>query len=252
MKKACRFAAALLCLLLCVYFLMPLMAGIVHIGMIYPAAIFLLAAFCLLFPAAVRRLFTGKLRPFAIACAAVLGTAVACVLAVCLLIGTAAADAPTQDEEVTVVVLGCQVIGERPSVMLRGRIHAAYDYLTAHPEAPCVATGGVGDSATISEGECIRRELMALGIDQSRIFVEDKAVNTAENMRFSAEIIEKNGLPTTVAVVSDNFHQLRASIFAARVGLDARAVGCGSPWFLGPGYWAREVLALGAAFIRGY
>ena len=252
MNKALRITAAILCLLLSAYFLMPAAAGIVHIGMLYPAAILLLTALCLLFPAAVRRLFAGKLRRLAIACSVILGAAVACVLAVCLLIGTAAADAPAEGEEVTVVVLGCQVIGERPSVMLRGRIHAAYDYLTAHPEAQCVATGGVGDSATISEGECIRRELVALGIDESRIFVEDKAVNTAENMAFSAQIIEENGLPTTIAVVSDNFHQLRASIFAARVGLDARAVGCASPWFLGPGYWAREVLALGAAFVRGY
>ena len=252
MKKACRFAAALLCLLLCVYFLMPLMAGIVHIGMIYPAAIFLLAAFCLLFPAAVRRLFTGKLRPFAIACAAVLGTAVACVLAVCLLIGTAAADAPAEDEDVTVVVLGCQVSGDRPSVMLQARIDAAYEYLAAHPQAVCIATGGKGTGENISEAACIRQELVAMGIDETRIYMEDRSVNTAQNMAFSAEIIEEKGLSTTVAVVSDNFHQLRASIFAARVGLDARAVGCSSHWMLGGGYWTREVLALGAAFIRGY
>ena len=91
-----------------------------------------------------------------------------------------------------------------------------------------------------------------MGIDKKRIYIENQSVNTAENMAFSAAIIEREGLPTTVAVVSDNFHQLRASIFAARCGLDARSVGCSSHWMLGPGYWTREVLALGAAFIRGY
>ena len=50
----------------------------------------------------------------------------------------------------------------------------------------------------------------------------------------------------------DNFHQLRASIFASRVGLDARALGCESPWYLAAGYWAREVMALAAAYVRGY
>ena len=77
-------------------------------------------------------------------------------------------------------------------------------------------------------------------------------MNTAENMAFSAAIIDEHGLSTTVAVVSDRFHQLRASIFAHRAGLDARSVGCTSAWYLGGGYWAREVLALAAAFIRGY
>ena len=252
MKKLLRAAAALLCLAAAAYFLMPLTFGVFHIGMVYPAAILLLSAAALLFPGAVRRLFSGRLRRWAIGCTAALGAAVVCVLAVCLLIGTAANNSPADGEEVTVVVLGCQVVGERPSVMLRQRIHTAYEYLSAHPDAVCIATGGKGSNESISEAECIRRELVALGIDEGRIYKEDRSVNTAENLAFSAQIIEKEGLSTTVAVVSDNFHQLRASIFARRVGLDARSVGCASAWYLGGGYWAREVLALAAAFVRGY
>ena len=252
MKKLLRAAAALLCLAAAAYFLMPLAFGVFHIGMVYPAAILLLSTAALLFPGAVRRLFAGRLRRWVIGCTAVLGAAVVCVLAVCLLIGTAANNPPADGEEVTVVVLGCQVVGERPSVMLRQRIHTAYEYLSAHPDAVCIATGGKGSNESISEAECIRRELVALGIDEGRIYKEDCSVNTAENLAFSAQIIEKEGLSTTVAVVSDNFHQLRASIFARRVGLDARSVGCASAWYLGGGYWAREVLALAAAFVRGY
>lgn len=252
MKKLLRAAAALLCLAAAAYFLMPLTFGVFHIGMVYPAALLLLCAAALLFPSAVRRLFSGRLRRWAIGCTAALGAAVVCVLAVCLLIGTAANNSPADGEEVTVVVLGCQVVGERPSVMLRQRIHTAYEYLSAHPDAVCIATGGKGSNESISEAECIRRELVALGIDEGRIYKEDRSVNTAENLAFSAQIIEKEGLSTTVAVVSDNFHQLRASIFARRAGLDARSVGCASAWYLGGGYWAREVLALAAAFVRGY
>lgn len=252
MRAVLRIGAALLCLAAAAYFLMPLTFGVFHIGMIYPAVIFLLGAAALLFPAATRRLYTGKLRRAAMAVTAVLAAAVVCVLAVCVLIGLAANDPPAEGEEVTVVVLGCQVVGERPSLMLRARIHAAYDYLSAHPEAVCIATGGKGDNENISEAECIRRELVALGIDEKRIYTEDRSVNTAENMAFSADIIHQHGLSTTIAVVSDNFHQLRASLFASRVGLDARSVGCSSHPLLGAGYWAREVLALGAALIRGY
>lgn len=252
MKKLLRVSAVLLCLAAAAYFLIPLTFGVFHIGMVYPAAILLLGASALLFPDAVRRLFTGRLRRWAIGCTAVLAAAVVLVLTVCLLIGTAANNPPADGEDVTVVVLGCQVVGQRPSVMLRQRIHTAYEYLTAHPDAVCIATGGKGDNESISEAECIRRELLALGIDEGRIYKEDRSVNTAENLAFSAAIIEKEGLSTTVAVVSDRFHQLRASIFAHRAGLDARSVGCASAWYLGGGYWAREVLALAAAFIRGY
>ena len=76
MKKALRITAALVCLGLAAFFLLPLTIGTVHIGMLYPAALLLLASLGLLFPAAVGRLFTGKLRPFAIAFSAVLGAAV--------------------------------------------------------------------------------------------------------------------------------------------------------------------------------
>ena len=252
MGRLFRFCAAALLIAAAAYFLLPLSLGIVHIGMLYPAACFLLLAAGLLFPAAVKRLFSGKLRKAAIACAALLTAAIVCISATLCLIAFAAADAPAENEEVTVVVLGCQVVGEEPSLMLRARIETAYDYLIAHPDAVCIATGGKGDRENISEAACIRKELVEMGIDQQRIYLEDQSVNTMENMKFSAQIIAREGLSTTIAVASDNFHQLRAGIYAKRSGLDARSLGCSSVWLLGPGYWAREVLALYAAFIRGY
>ena len=252
MKKTLRIGAAALCLLLCAYFLLPLAFGDLHIGMIYPAAIFALLGLGFLLPGIVRRLFRGKLRRLFVGLSAALGTVVACILAVCVLMAVGASDRVTEDEEVTVIVLGCQVNGERPSVMLRDRIDAAYAYLKDHPDVKVIAAGGKGSNENISEAECIRRELMARGIDESRIYVEDRSVNTAENMAFSAEIVEQHNLCPTLAVASDNFHQLRASIFAARNGLDTRSLGCRSVWYMGPGYWAREVMALGAAFVRGY
>ena len=245
MKRALRIGTAALCLLCAVYFLLPLSFGVFHLGMVYPAALLALFALPLFFP----RLLRHRLSRIALG---VLGAAAACVLAVCLWIGIAANDRPAGEQEVTVLVLGCQVVGEEPSLMLRGRIDAAYDYLAAHPEAVCVATGGKGDNENISEAACIRKELIELGIAESRIYVEDRSVNTMENMAFSAQIIEENSLPATVAVVSDNFHQLRAALFARRAGLEPLSLGCPSHPLLGPGYWAREVAALAAAFVRGY
>ena len=64
------------------------------------------------------------------------------------------------------VVLGCQVSANgEPTVMLRDRIDAACDYLSAHPESRCVASGGQNNNEPISEAACIRDTLAARGID---------------------------------------------------------------------------------------
>lgn len=117
-------------------------------------------------------------------------------------------------------------------------------YLTAHPESRCVASGGQNDNEPISEAACIRNTLAARGIDPDRILLEDRSRSTEENLRFTAEIIRQQGFNPRVAIASDNFHQLRASVWARRCGLEAESLGCASWWPLGPGYWAREAVAV--------
>ena len=114
----------------------------------------------------------------------------------------------------------------------------------AHPESRCVASGGQNDNEPISEAACIRNTLAARGIDPDRILLEDRSRSTEENLRFTAEIIRQQGLNPRVAIASDNFHQLRASVWARRCGLEAESLGCASWWPLGPGYWAREAVAV--------
>ena len=164
--------------------------------------------------------------------------------AVLVMMAVQAGNRPGQ-EDCTVVVLGCQVSASgEPTVMLRDRIDAAYDYLTAHPESRCVASGGQNNNEPISEAACIRNTLAARGIDPDRILLEDRSRSTEENLRFTAEIIRQQGLNPRVAIASDNFHQLRASVWARRCGLEAESLGCASWWPLGPGYWAREAVAV--------
>ena len=153
----------------------------------------------------------------------------------------------------TVIVLGCEVRPDgHPSVMLQSRIDAAFAYLTAHPDAMCVASGGRDDAETITEARCIRDTLVAMGIAPERIYLEEASGSTYENLTFSAAVISDNGLDTRVALATDNFHQYRGQFFARRAGLDPCSIGCTSYWVLGPGYWAREVLGVLAAWVRGY
>ena len=151
----------------------------------------------------------------------------------------------------TVIVLGCEARPDgRPSVMLQSRINAACAYLTAHPEAVCVASGGKDDAETITEAECIRTTLVSMGIDPGRIYLEDRSGSTYENLTFSAALIADRGLDDRVAIATDNFHEYRGQFFARRAGLTPCSLGCASYPLLGPGYWARECWPPGSGDIE--
>lgn len=243
MKRTLARLAAGLCIVLAAFFLLPVCAGILHFGMLWPAAVLLGAAAVLLWPDFFRRLLRPKWLRRVIACAAAV-----CLTAVLVTLGKMAQSAghrPPEGAPCTVVVLGCQVLPDgRPSLMLQNRIRAAYGYLTAHPDAVCVASGGQNDREPGTEARCIRDALVSMGIDQARIRTEERSQSTEENLAFSSAVIREEGLPTAVVIASDNFHQLRAAIWAEREGLTPYAAGCASPWFLTAGYWAREAAAL--------
>lgn len=244
--KAVRYAGAAVCLALAAYFMAPLVMGILHIGMVYPAALLALAAAMLLRPRWFRRLPRWLRRTSG----ALLGAGLALLAAVLVMMAVQAGNRPGP-EDCTVVVLGCQVSANgEPTVMLRDRIDAAYRYLSEHPESRCVASGGQNDNEPISEASCIRNTLVARGIHPDRIYLEDRSRSTEENLTFSAELIRKEGLPTRVAIASDNFHQLRAAVWARRGGLDPWSIGCVTWWPLSPGYWAREAAAVTVLGIR--
>lgn len=152
-------------------------------------------------------------------------------------------------ENATVIVLGCQVRGYNPSLLLKKRIETAFAYLQANPDAKCIASGGQGSDENISEAECIKEYLVDMGIDKSRIYIEDKSVNTNENIKFSAEIIKKNGLSENMAIVTDGFHEMRAAIIAKRLGYECGAVSSKTPIRYASAFTTREVIALTATLI---
>jgi len=120
------------------------------------------------------------------------------------------------------VVLGAGVHGDQPSLSLRNRIDAAYDYLTAHPDVTAILSGGQGEGENITEAQCMFDHLTAMGIAESRLFLEDKATSTWENLNFSLDLIEeKTGQrPEKLGVLSSEYHLFRASLFADACGVE--------------------------------
>lgn len=149
----------------------------------------------------------------------------------------------------TVLILGCQVIGQEPSKMLRYRLDAAQRYLQEHPDAPVVVSGGKNQKEEYSEAQIMQKELMESGIAQDRIYLEDRSSNTDENIRFSTQVISENNLPANIAISTDSFHQLRAAVYAERNGLAPSALTSKTPPCLLPSYWVREFFGLVKAMI---
>ena len=122
-----------------------------------------------------------------------------------------------------ILILGAKVRYDGPSVSLMDRIRCAYDYMVAHPEVIAIASGGQGADEPMSEAQCIREQLIAMGIDEDRIWLEDRSASTWANLDYSLALIrEKTGQkPQQLGIVSSEYHQLRAGMMARDWGVEA-------------------------------
>ena len=121
------------------------------------------------------------------------------------------------------VVLGAKVRAEGPSVSLMDRIRAAKTYLDSHPDVIAVVSGGQGTDEPMTEARCMYEELVELGVDPQRIWIEDQATSTWENLNFSLNLIEeKTGTrPGKIGILSSEYHLFRASLFADACGVES-------------------------------
>ncbi len=121
--------------------------------------------------------------------------------------------------EKVIIVLGCRVKWDKPSLSLIKRADAAYDFLMKNPKALAILSGGQGKDEALSEAECMKNFLLEKGIAKSRLILEDKSTTTDENIAFSLKLINSLGLDKEIAVATSEYHQLRASMICNRYGL---------------------------------
>ncbi len=176
------------------------------------------------------------------------GLSAALVLAV--ITGSLIAAAGTESEDTPcdyVIVLGAGVNGTEPSLILSERIGRAKTYLTENPDVICIVSGGKGSGENITEAQCMYEQLTAQGVDPARIWLEDRATNTRENIRYSLDVIEaKTGSrPASAAIISNEFHLYRAGLFATEQELEAVGIPAKTTWFsLRANYFLREIVAV--------
>lgn len=144
----------------------------------------------------------------------------------------------------TVVVLGCHIQGDQPSTMLQDRLDRAVRYLKAHPETKVIVSGGQGPDEITSEANVMLRYLQEQGISADRIYKEEASKNTEENIALSRDLIEAEGLPNHMILISNSFHLYRATLFAQSEGISCNSIASSTPWPVFPAYWVREILGV--------
>lgn len=247
MKNIIRLSFAAILLVLALWLFAPVYMGILNIGGI-SGGIFLLvcSAVTAFFPqlkSFIGRKKALKITARAICVAVGLGLCYAAVLTGFMV--SAMAVSP-DDNANPVIVLGCKVNPSgSPSLMLQNRIDSAADYLLANPDAVCVVSGGQGGDEPATEAQVMFDGLVKLGVEPDRIIKEEKSTNTKENLEFSLEKLEEQGLSTeNIIIVTDGFHQFRAHLMLEKLGGKATSVNAQTPLWLAPAYWVREWLGL--------
>ena len=162
-----------------------------------------------------------------------------------VLIGVMAQTNSAEFNEEAVIVLGCGLHGDKPSLNLADRLDKAVEYHSKNPDALIVVSGGQGPQEDITEAEAMYKYLVGKNVPAESIIMEDKATSTNENYRFSKEMLdERLGEDYTVVYITNSFHSYRAGELAKINGLDARAYNAKTRLpSLVPNY-SREVLAV--------
>lgn len=240
-----RELLTVVCCCFCLWSILPLSCGITGIGLYAPLLIGLFALFTVAawdFILSVNsRLW--KMLWAVIAIVATVG-AVAFAFVSGHMIAASNNTAPASNSNVTVVILGCKVNGTRPSRMLKSRLDKAAEYLLTHPEVNCIVTGGAGSDEELPEAVVMKQYLVEKGVSAGRIRIEDSSESTRENIENALEVARDNNYYTTFYIVTDRFHQLRASILCDELGITSYALSCETPWYLTEYYWFREMFAL--------
>ncbi|MCI8699474.1 MAG: YdcF family protein [Oscillospiraceae bacterium] len=115
------------------------------------------------------------------------------------------------------VIFGCQMRRDGPSILLRDRLDTALAYWEEHPDIKIVVTGGKGDDEHVSEAQGMYDYLTAHGVSDAKILMEDQSRNTHQNIRNTLELLDGGPFWDSIVtpgqcryvLVSSDFHLAR-------------------------------------------
>ncbi|HUM82738.1 MAG TPA: YdcF family protein [Lachnospiraceae bacterium] len=169
-----------------------------------------------------------------------------------------------------VIIHGAGLLhGTEVTPLLAARINKAVEvYKRSGPGTKLIASGGQGGDEKVSEASAMKTYLLAQGIPEEDILIEDQSKNTWQNLRFSKEIIDRmtagtgaaevsgaagTGAPAEakrkreaprVIFVTNNYHVFRTGFYAHKQHIKAAGVGCRTALYYWPNAFVREYIAI--------
>ena len=145
-----------------------------------------------------------------------------------------------------VIVLGAQVRGTYITKSLSKRLERANQYLKDNPDTIAIVSGGQGEGEDLSEAQCMKNYLVQQGIADDRIIMEDRSVNTNQNIEFSMEMIQKMSekQKPEIGIITNNFHVYRTVAVCKKKGYEVCGISAGSDEILFINYMVREFFAI--------
>ena len=119
-----------------------------------------------------------------------------------------------------IIVLGAAQYRGRPSPALRARLDHAVVLWQRGLASRMVLTGGIGEGDSASEAAVSRAYVVALGVPDAAILLENEGRTSSQSLRAAADLLHSRRLSTAV-LVSDPFHMFRLEILSRRYGLVA-------------------------------
>lgn len=143
------------------------------------------------------------------------------------------------------IILGAGLYGDKPSPILQERLDAGLAYLELHPNTKVIVSGGQGSNELISEAEAMKKFLVSKGINPDRIIEENESKSTFQNLEFSQEKLEEQGVKNDeVLIVTSDFHLYRAMEIADYLGIKNEGLPSKTPIVLRVQYMVREFPAM--------
>ncbi|HBU11872.1 MAG TPA: hypothetical protein DEB31_03855 [Clostridiales bacterium] len=155
---------------------------------------------------------------------------------------------PRRDQDY-IIVLGSMVRHGKVTPLLARRMDTAisfYHRQKAEGTPPkLVLSGGQGRDESCPESEAMRIYALEQGIPDDDILLETRSVSTLENMKFAKEVMDRDssGKLYKCIYATNNYHMLRAGIFARKAGLQISGIGAKTAWYFLPNAILREYIA---------
>jgi uncharacterized SAM-binding protein YcdF (DUF218 family) len=118
-----------------------------------------------------------------------------------------------------IIVMGAAQYQGKPSPVLKVRLDHALALWQRGLASRMLLTGGIGSGDTASEAAVSRVYMIAHGVPDTAILLENEGRTSAQSLRSAIALLNARGLRTAV-VVSDPFHMLRLEILGRRYGID--------------------------------